>query len=74
MFEVSLGSLSAFPTFGNRVFQKRHIVEHTRSAIWKSEIPVTHRSGTFDLVVFKVTLGPFNALVSKWPVTPNGWS
>ncbi len=25
--------------------------------------------GTFDLLVFKVILGLFSALVSKWPVT-----
>ena len=28
--------------------------------------------GIFDLVVFKVILGSFDALVSKWPVSQKG--
>ncbi len=39
------------------------------SEIWESGLVVTCIWGTFDLLVFKVILGSFIALVSKWPVT-----
>ncbi len=39
--------------------------------IWDSWILVIHIWGTFDLVVVKVILGSFSALVSEWPVTQN---
>ncbi len=38
------------------------------SEIWDSVTLVTHILGTFDLVGFKVILGSFGALASKWPV------
>ncbi len=41
-----------------------------RSEIWDSGKIVTHIWSTFDLVVFKVFLGSFGALVSKWPIAP----
>ncbi len=38
-----------------------------------SEIVVVTRLWVnFDLIVFKVTLGSFSALVSKWPLTQKG--
>ena len=35
------------------------------TATWDSE-----KLDTFNLVVFKVILGSFDGLASKWPVTP----
>ncbi len=40
-----------------------------RTEIWDSGIVGTQIWGTFDLVGFKVVLGSFGALVSKWPVS-----
>ena len=42
-----------------------------RSEIWESWILAMHICicGIFDLVVFKVILVSFGALVSKWPVS-----
>ncbi len=40
-----------------------------RSEIWESWVVVVCIWGTFDLLVLKVILGSFGALVSKWPVT-----
>ena len=40
-----------------------------RTEIWDSGTVVTDIWGTFNLVVFNVTLGSFGGLVSKWPVT-----
>ena len=39
--------------------------------IWETwvQVPVTHIWGTLDLIVFKVILGLFGALVWKWSVT-----
>ncbi len=39
-----------------------------QSEIWDSWVLVTHIWGIYDLVVFKVILGSFGAIVSKWPV------
>ncbi len=43
-----------------------------RSEIWDSWILVTYIWGTYDMVVFKVILGSFGALVSKRPVSRKG--
>ncbi len=40
-----------------------------RSEIWDSGTLLTHMWCTFDLVMFKVILGSFSALVSEWRVT-----
>ncbi len=40
-----------------------------RSKIWDSGTLVIHMWRIFDLVVFKVMLGSFGGLVSKWTVT-----
>ena len=43
-----------------------------RSEIWDSWTIVINIWGTFELVGFKVILGSFGALVSKWPVSRKG--
>ncbi len=40
-----------------------------RGEIWVLGVLVNHIVGTLDLVVLKVILGLFGAIVSKWPVT-----
>ena len=39
------------------------------SGTWCSGIIAIYRLGTFDLLVFRVILGSFSALVSKFPLT-----
>ncbi len=53
------------------VSQKRLLIEQN-SEILDAVTQIMHIWDTFDLVVFKVILGSFGALVSKWPATPNG--
>ncbi len=40
-----------------------------RSTFWDSRALIQHVWATFDLLVFKVILGSFGVLVSKWPVS-----
>ncbi len=72
-FSVLFGRLTWEP-MGN--YNKCDIMETASrraklTKIWDSGISVTHMWGTFDLVVFKLILGSFGALVSKWPVYRN---
>ncbi len=40
-----------------------------RNEIWESWVVATCTWVTFDFLVFKVSLGSFGALVSKWPAS-----
>ena len=70
MFKVILGSFSALLKMAcnSKTAHRRA----KRSAIWDSWILVTYIRGTYDLIVFKVILGSFGAIVSKWPVSQKG--
>ena len=70
VFKNILGSFSP-PLSKWRVTQKRLAVERNEVKFGTPGVVVTCIWGTFgfDLLVLKVTLGSFDALVSKWPVT-----
>ena len=53
----------------NSLFSKTVCRRAKRTEIWDSGILVTHIWGAFDLVGYKVILGSFSALVSKWSVS-----
>ena len=44
-------------------------VKRSENKIWDLGGVVTYIRGTFYLLVFKIILGSFGALVSKWPLT-----
>ncbi len=45
-----------------------------QSTICNSWMLLTRMWDIFDIAVFRVILGSFNALVSKWTVAPPKWS
>ncbi len=57
------------------IYESRTLVIHIQGnlTLWGSRsIWITYIWGTYDLVVFKVILGSFSALVSKWAVSRKG--
>ncbi len=51
------------------IVQRNRLKFETEWKVGEVAVVVEHIWVTFDLVVFRVVLGSFGGLVSKWPVT-----
>ncbi len=67
MFKTILGSFCALVS--NGLLLVLLTVERNRVKFGTQGVVITCIWGIFDLLVFKVFLGSFGALGTKWPVT-----